>query len=236
MYKCSKCNKEFLTQKSLSGHQSKHGKKTYIKCKCEKCQKEFSNKQVLSRHINLSCGTEIKFGKFYCKYCNKEFNRDISRISHTGGCKLNPNYEQRKINCSIANSKRKHSQETKDKISKSRISYLLKNPDKVPYRLNHSSKRSYPEIVFENALTESGITGWTTQYQNSIYQYDFAFPELKIDVEIDGGTHSSEKVKKIDKRRDEFSIENGWKVIRFSAKEIKNNVIKCVNELNEILN
>jgi len=130
---------------------------------------------------------------------------------------------------------RKLSDETKNKISKSRIKYLNDHPDQVPYRLNHSSKMSYPEKIFKKLLEENGITGWTYNYQNSIYSYDFAFPELKIDVEIDGSTHLTEKVKLIDKRRDQFSIENGWTVLRFSAIEIKNSLNDCIEKLKNII-
>ena len=215
-YKCFKCDKQFATQASLNGHQTKHGKKTYNRCQCEKCKRIFNNKQALSVHlsINTNCSENIKYGKFYCKYCNKEFDRNICKISHTGGCKLNPNRKQRILNCSKASKGRKHSQETKDKISKSRISYLTKNPDKVPYLINHSSQKSFPEIIFENALNNLNITGWVYGFQNGIYRYDFAFPDLKIDIEIDGATHLTEKVKKIDERRDKFSIENGWTVLK----------------------
>lgn len=130
---------------------------------------------------------------------------------------------------------RKHSEETKRKISNIRIAYLTANPDKVPYKINHSSKKSWPEQVFENALIASGIDGWQYAYQNGIYEYDFAFIYKKIDVEIDGGTHKSEKVKKIDKRRDEFSKSQGWKVIRFEASRVKKDIIGCINELKQIL-
>ena len=59
---------------------------------------------------------------------------------------------------------------------------------------------------------------------------------LKLDVEIDGGTHKLEKVIKIDKRRDEFSIKNGWTVIRFEAKQVKNDVVECVKRVMTYLN
>lgn len=127
------------------------------------------------------------------------------------------------------------SEETKKKLSKIRIEYLTEHPDKVPYIINHSSKKSWPEEVFENALKSSNIIGWEYKYRNGIYEYDFAFVNQKIDVEIDGGTHKTEKVKKIDKRRDEFSIKNGWKVLRFEAERVKKDVIGCINELKTIL-
>jgi very-short-patch-repair endonuclease/transposase-like protein len=130
---------------------------------------------------------------------------------------------------------RKHNEETKKKISDYRIKYLTEHPDKVPYLINHSSKKSWPEQIFENALISSGITGWKYAHQNGIYEYDFAFIDKKIDVEIDGGTHKSEKVKKIDERRDIFSKSQGWKVIRFEALRVKKDVIGCINELKILL-
>lgn len=60
--------------------------------------------------------------------------------------------------------------------------------------------------------------------------------KLIIPLEIDGATHNTEKVKKIDKRRDEFSNCNGWRVIRFSATEVKRDVSKCINELQNLIN
>ena len=130
---------------------------------------------------------------------------------------------------------KKMSDEVKKKISDSRIKYLKENPDKVPYKLNHSSKMSYPEKIFYNALVSSKLSGWEYNYQNSIYSYDFAFVKEKIDIEIDGGTHLTDKVKQIDKRRDEFSRQQGWNVLRFTAKEVKDDVIKCIEKVKTIL-
>ena len=54
---------------------------------------------------------------------------------------------------------------------------------------------------------------------------------MKIDVEIDGGTHLSEKVKKIDCKRDKFSESQNWLVLRFTAKEVKENATYCIKIL-----
>ncbi len=176
---------------------------------------------------------EIKINDHICKFCKKNFNKGAELGGHITKCKLNP----RKIELTFLDwTGKKHSEETKQKISKARIKYLTENPDKVPYLINHSSKISYPEQIFKNALEALNIKGWKFQYQNGIYQYDFAFPDLKIDVEIDGGTHKSDKVKKIDKRRDEWSKLQGWKVLRFEAKEVKSNVINCIKKLQELSN
>lgn len=127
------------------------------------------------------------------------------------------------------------SDETKKKLSVSRTNYLLAHPDQVPYILNHSSKRSYPELMLDKALNNSQLTGWTTQYQQGLYSYDFAFPSIKLDIEIDGGTHTSEKVLAKDLRRDTFSASLGWVVIRFPASKIKKDLDLCIETIKEIV-
>ena len=124
------------------------------------------------------------------------------------------------------------SQHHRDKISEAMKSYFQANPDEVPYRKYHQSKgRSYPERLFAEELTKQNITGWVQEFRNSIYTYDFAFPEFKIDVEIDGSTHGLPHVKKIDQKRDEWSRSQGWKVIRFTAVQVNSNVSECVKQL-----
>lgn len=43
---------------------------------------------------------------------------------------------------------RKHTEETKKRISETLKKYLLENPEKVPYKLNHSSNR----VFLKNSL------------------------------------------------------------------------------------
>jgi very-short-patch-repair endonuclease len=128
----------------------------------------------------------------------------------------------------VKNIGKKHSEETKKKLSLIRKEYLANNPDKVPYRLNHSSKESYPEKLFREALEKENIIGWVQEYKFGVYQFDFAFPELKIDIEIDGQTHNLPKVQKIDAERDEKATSAGWKVIRFSADKVKKDIENCI--------
>jgi very-short-patch-repair endonuclease len=155
----------------------------------------------------------------------------ISLAKKQGKFKSRNKSDSLKLGHASGKIQQKHSEATKQKISRARIKYLNENPDKVPYLINHSSKQSYPEIIFENALKASGIKGWKYNFQIGLYQYDFAFLESKIDVEIDGATHNTDKVRKIDKRRDKFSNDNGWIVIRFPAQLVKKDVIACINFL-----
>ena len=130
---------------------------------------------------------------------------------------------------------RKHTEETKKKKSARRTAYLKLHPEKVPCRLNHSSKRSIPELIFEKALKEYGLTNFEPEKPMSIYQFDFAFPEERIDVEIDGKLHLTDNVKRIDERRDKWTESIGWRVIRFTASEVCKDVSVCLNKLLEIM-
>lgn len=107
------------------------------------------------------------------------------------------------------------SEETKKKISISRIKYLKENPDKVPYLLNHYSKgESYPETYFDKIFMKSGLK-YDKFLQISIYQLDFAFTVNGINVEIDGDQHHLDKrIVESNKRKDIFLKEKGWDIIR----------------------
>jgi very-short-patch-repair endonuclease len=204
------------------------------KVKCELCGKEYSVKGI-GTHLWRSHGNGKNHdpNKGYVKGTRKSWNKGLKKENDDRLKEQGKTYSK-----NLLSGKTKHSFKGKElseshrnKISKSRIEYLIANPDKVPYLINHSSKMSYPEKIFKQALESAGIKGWVYNYQNSIYQYDFGFPELMIDVEIDGGTHLTEKVKKIDKRRDEFSKSQGWRILRFTATEVKSDLIGCINRL-----
>ena len=150
-----------------------------------------------------------------CIFCGKEFKHGKQIGGHIIRCKNNPN----KI---IGNklTGKNLTTDHKNNVSIGRRKYLDENPDKIPYLLNHSSKKSWPEKFFEELIKNAGITGWVYNYPNGRYRYDFAFPELKIDIEIDGGTHQQENVIKMDKERDEFSTNDGWRVLRIDARNL----------------
>lgn len=117
---------------------------------------------------------------------------------------------------------KKHSEETKEKISKSRTKYLEENPDKVPYKLNHYSKGpSYPELYWKRVFDGYNID-YEEQYPIGLYQLDFAILDKKIDIEIDGEQHYlDERVIKSDKKRTLYLESLGWAVIRIRWSEYK---------------
>lgn len=72
------------------------------------------------------------------------------------------------------------------------------------------------------------------QYQvmNGKYRIDFAEPELKLAIELDGHTwHSSKGQFTKDRKRQRELEALGWRVIRFSGKEILDNPIECVMQV-----
>ena len=109
--------------------------------------------------------------------------------------------------------KRQHSEETKKKISEIRKKFILENPDKAPYKLNHSSKESYPEKYFSELFEKENIK-IEKYYPIGLYELDFCIPSKKIDIEINGSQHYyDDKIVKSDIKRTKFLEENGWDVI-----------------------
>ncbi len=244
--KCEACEREIKNCNVKKHINVCKGKKSIFKIsscitvgdkyQCPFCDKIFV-KSGIGGHIWKSHNEFGKLHKRVFKPGEKSWNAGLSKetnkIVKQQGEALKEKYKSGKLKHYLSGKTR--TEEEKERISKARLKYLNENPDKVPYLLNHSSKESYPEKVFRNALVENKIEYWIQEYQNGIYRYDFAFIDLKIDVEIDGSTHLTEKVKKIDERRDNWSKEQGWIVVRFTAKEIKENVTRCINILKEVI-
>lgn len=99
--------------------------------------------------------------------------------------------------------------------------FLERNPDKVPYLLNHSSKISYPERYFMFVFKKEKID-LEYHVQISRYQLDFCDLKQKKYIEIDGESHYVDnKTIKIDKERTEFLEKLGWKCFRIRWKDYK---------------
>lgn len=174
-----------------------------------------------------------------CEFCGKVFDKKRSMLRHITYCNCNPNkkvqwnkgltvdtdirvkksretlkekYKTGEVKPS--NLGKKHTDEEKKKISEQRKKYLLEHPDKVPYLLNHSSRKSYPEIYFDNLFQKEGID-LKYHKQVGVYELDFYNDEKRIDIEIDGSQHfATKKNIERDERRTSFLNKRGWKVYR----------------------
>ena len=151
-----------------------------------------------------------------CKFCEKEYESKRSHAQHLIKCSLNPDRkytngmlgkkgtnqwiksketgipfflnEESRQKMGESFKGKTHSEETKKRISESRKSFLLQNPDKIPYLLSHSSKVSYPEQYFMDCFSEYEVK---FQYVVSRYRLDFANPNERCYLEIDGEQHYS---------------------------------------------
>lgn len=65
--------------------------------------------------------------------------------------------------------------------------------------------------------------GWPSHYK-----IDIACAQRKIAIEVDGGSHSSVKVRAADARKAAFLEEQGWTVWRFSNADAMENTSVCV--------
>jgi len=225
---CEFCNKEYKGS-SAKSNIAKHKihcslNPVGIKYKCDLCDKEFENRHAIIAH-KKGCGKAKKKRNYKkpkeerittCKFCGYENENYFKLGGHVTTCKLNPNYENRIVRLTEIGKDKKHTEETKKKISIARIKYLTENPDKVPYLLNHSSKESYPEKYFTEVFENEGLL-ITKKYRIKLYELDFCIPEKKIDIEIDGNQHYyDDKIVESDKRRTKFLEENGWDIIRIN--------------------
>lgn len=179
-------------------------KKNLLKFDWDKIQNFYDNS-----HSTRDVSKEFKINLKYL-YDAKEFGLFRTR-SKEDGYKLSSK--------KLKGNSKKHTQETKDKISKIRTEYLKNNPDKVPYLLNHSRSESYPEKYFTEVFRNENIIV-EKNFRVGIYELDFSIPDKRIDIEIDGSQHYLDiKIVESDRRRTKFLEDNGWDVIRINWSE-----------------
>lgn len=70
------------------------------------------------------------------------------------------------------------------------------------------------------------------QYTVDQCRLDFAFPNEKIAIEIDGHEyHKTKEQRTNDARRERYLQSKGWKVIRFTGTEIFGDILNCLQEM-----
>lgn len=81
------------------------------------------------------------------------------------------------------------------------------------------------------------IKGYQFYRQRIIGDYivDFCCPKAKLVIEIDGGQHYEENGLKKDKKRDEYMVSLGLKVLRFSDREVFENTNGVIEKIWECL-
>lgn len=140
-----------------------------------------------------------------CRFCGKKWTSTKSGYSnHENHCNKNPNKKDGTFKG------KHHSEESKKKTSETQ-KRNLKEGKVFGYKLNHSSKVSYPEKYFMEVFKSLPVK---YNYQVGLYQLDFAIPEKKVYVEIDGDQHYTDKrIVAHDIERTQKLKELGWECI-----------------------
>jgi len=213
--------------------------------RCNICERIFSNEGSLIKHsktcefINSNKDEiiDLYVNKLYSiNELKKKFRVGGQTISDILGDKKRLFSESMKVAHKKFPDKFKHSEESKDKIRKKRIEYMKNNPDATAWR---KSNLSYPESLFLKKMLE---LKWDEKYailrEFCIFPYyiDFAFPNNKLAVEIDGSQHLIPDRKNKDEQKDKLLIENGWSVVRVTEKEIKTNMSYVITFIENKLN
>jgi len=63
---------------------------------------------------------------------------------------------------------------------------------------------------------------------SSCYKLDVANSTLKLGIELDGPSHHTPKARVLDKKKTDFLSGMGWTVLRFSNREVTNDLEGCV--------
>lgn len=120
------------------------------------------------------------------------------------------------------------------------VEYLA-SVDNDPFNNTEVRLDSPIEEAFWNAHKahqHDQLDGLVTQYPvlAGRYRLDFALPDQKIGIELDGYEfHSSKKAFTKDRERQRAIEAAGWRIIRFSGSEINADPAECVRQATELI-
>lgn len=182
---------------------------------CKFCGKQCKNPNSLRNHERLCPNNK---DRIYTSYTightawNKGKTKETDERLLKAGKTLSEGYNSgRLINPNLG---KHHTEEEKKHLSEKRKQFLKEHPNKVPYVLNHHSKGdSYPEKYFKEVLDNEKIEYKQNYYQIG-YFLDFAWPDKKLYLEIDGEQHYvDERIIEHDKIRTANLECEGWTCI-----------------------
>lgn len=185
-------------------------------------------------HTCTRCGIEFEYSGFVsrcnkCRVtCEKCGNPVKDRGNLCGSCRT---YSPRKmVKCLFDGC------ENEIRYDKHRAGYCREHTDwsnhaKRISEYNRSNKgKTSIEIAIENELKNSGEV-FIDQFTllDGLTVVDFFIPSKKIVIYCDGDYwHGKEKVANRDEKQNEALRRNGYKVFRFSEKDIKKSPAECV--------
>jgi very-short-patch-repair endonuclease len=202
--------------------------------KCENCGNEYKNIITHKRYCDISQRENVI--RMYnnglsIKKISNELKLSKSRIISFLDGNTRSISESIKIAHKLYPDKFKHTEESKKKMREIRLEWMRNNPEKTAWRLYNFS---YPEKIMFDKFLEIGFDKkYLIIREKSFFPYfiDFAFENEKLALEIDGSQHLLKDRKDSDDKKDKLLIENGWKVIRVTEFDVKNNIDNIIEIL-----
>ena len=110
---------------------------------------------------------------------------------------------------------------------------VFNKKSQTPMRKLFRRNLSKAEILLWLELKNKKINGHKFRRQYSVGRYvvDFYCPELKLAIEVDGGSHLTASSHEYDKQRESFIKSFGVKFLRFNNRDIENNLEQVLEKI-----
>jgi very-short-patch-repair endonuclease len=111
-----------------------------------------------------------------------------------------------------------------------------KNLQPLAVQLRKNATKS-EACLWKYALKSKQMQGYAFRRQRPVLQYiaDFLCKELMLIIELDGITHDNEIANVRDKHREEQLTRAGFKIVRFTDKDVLNNMAGVILKLEKII-
>lgn len=220
-----------------------------IKYKCSFCNREFGTKNACNSHKgkckqNPNAKRQQPSKKWYEAMHKRKGNgsNQYTKAKELGLPKPELSEEARK---KISNALKGDKNPSKRKDVKEKISASMKKAHTEGRAHNIGECRwnnepSYPEKWFMKVLkNEFGLEknkDYETEFSFHRFSLDFAWPDKKLCIEIDGEQHERfQEQKQRDVEKDKLLKEEGWKEIRKPWKEIFNEPKTFIEEVKNFI-
>lgn len=207
-------------------------------CICNFCQKTLPNDNSKRNHERLCKLNPNRQISSWVKFNHERggWNKGLTADSDERVRKTRETYKQH-----LAEGKIKPSQLGKPLTAahKASISNGMKkaHANKIAHNIGESrwnTEHSWPEKWFIRVLSNEFQMEENEHYKTEMpfgkYALDFAWPDKKLCIEIDGEQHERfEDYKQRDIEKDKLLLENGWQVIRIKWKDCFKNPKEYIN-------
>ena len=242
VYKCEYCNKIYTHKYAFNRHLKTHieykPKENNYSWKCKYCNIEFESRRKLERHVKeIHKNNKIKNIQQritdICPFCSSTLTTTISGFkNHISLCPKNPNRKLPDLSkCKTEEFRRQASERMKER-HRLGLAATFQNRKNMPH--------SYPETwlidVLKNNFNQIENIDYETERPFYRFFLDFAWPEKRLCIEIDGELHRYEKQQNNDKEKDRLLKEDGWKELRLKWGYINSNKVEAIKLIENFLN